>query len=177
MERKFAIGDKVYRASQDVFEKWDTCPDCGGTCALKVVMFDQTEHSIPCAGCSAGYLGAQGVVRRMEHGPSIEGGEVTGVVMEQYRGLVYILSTGYHVQAEDVFATAEEAAARAEVKAEQFNKEERERVFKKKDNNRTWSWHVRYYRRQIREAKETIERATQLLDAAKQKAKEPAEAA
>ena len=54
-----------------------------------------------------------------------------------------------------------------------LQEEENQKIFHKEKKNKSWNWHVAYYRKQIRDAKKQIERAEEKLNVAKVKAKEP----
>ena len=54
-ETKFAIGDEVWIAHFGSEERWLECPDCGGTLAIHVTLFDGTEYDIECETCRRGY--------------------------------------------------------------------------------------------------------------------------
>lgn len=170
MEPRFKIGDDVWRASTEQKSSWITCPDCGGTLALKVILFDATEYVIDCAGCAAGYNPPCGKIKFAEYSPHAEYHTVTGV---QVRGdsFEYNLSGGYYGKEEDIFSAREGALARsAELMAEK-NERESARVFKKEKDARTWAWRVHYHRREIKESERRLAYHTQKLGIAKEKAK------
>lgn len=150
----FNIGDKVWIAKVCNSEKWVTCPDCFGGKTLKVILGDGTELTIPCVGCAPGLEFPRGVIRQYEWGPSVEPSTITG--ME-----ITLKNTEYHfscwrIDAENVFATKEEAESRAAELA-QTKAQEDAIAFQKKDKpTRDWAWHVHYHRRQIRDAEKTI---------------------
>ena len=67
------------------------------------------------------------------------------------------------------FETKEEAEVKALELAMEWNKEELERINRKEKNNRTWSWHVHYYRKMIRDKEKEITRAKEKLNVAQSK--------
>lgn len=170
---KFQIGDLVWRASWDYRQNYVTCPDCGGTRALTFIMFDGTEHTIDCAGCAAGYEPPRGVLPVGSYQPVAHSHTVTGMKLRTEGGFEYTLNSGHYVGEEDLFATKEEAEARAELLSQEKAAEDLRRVYKKEKDTRSWAWHVHYHRREIKEAQRRLTYHTQKLNVAKEKAKVP----
>lgn len=172
---KFSIGETVWRASWQSVEKRVTCPDCGGTRVVTIELFDGTRHMIACEGCQSGWMGALGYLTLHDREALVTEGVVTGVQIKR-DGVEYNVDPGYICDAENAFATREEALARAAVLAAEAKAEEEKRVLGKEKPLKTWAWHVTYYRRQIRDAQDRINYATKQLNMASAKAKEPSQA-
>ena len=171
----YSIGDKVWYAGRESKIERVTCPECFGKKYLTVILGDDSKVTIDCAGCAAGYDPPKGYVEYYKQFFNVSEITIDGVEMDrqkvQYKFGGSLCS--YHIaDGEDVFSSKEAAEARAKELAEEHNKQELERIHRKEKNNRTWSWHVHYYRKMIRNAKKEIERAEQKLDAAKAKVKE-----
>lgn len=170
---KFQIGDEVWRATWDYSQDRVTCPDCGGTRALTVIMFDGTEHTIDCAGCAVGYEPPRGVLLVGNYRAATHSHTVTGMKVRREGGFEYMLNSGHCVGEEDMFATKEEALARAETLGQEKAAEELRRIYRKEKNTWSWAWHVHYHRRGIREAQKQLDYHTKKLAVAKEKAKVP----
>lgn len=172
---KFQIGDEVWMARCEHTERHATCPDCGGTRFVTVIANGDT-HTVPCAGCSRGWESPSGVIPYWEYMPKADRHMVAGVTVRdgtyEYRLPLGGGSSWVPTQ-ENVFATEEEAINRAKQMKVEMDDKEQERISKKKEEGRTWAWHVHYYRREIRDAQERIERATKMLSYAQSVAKEP----
>lgn len=173
----YNIGDEAWVATHESVEKRAECPECCGKKYITVIMGDGTEHTIQCAGCSAGFNPATGFITYREFVPLAKPITISGVELSkdgvEYKydelGCMCRISDG-----KNVFGTKEEAEIRANEMADEHNKKATESI-KSKDfrhQNRTWSWHVHYYRKMIRDAKKNIEFAESRLDYAKVKAKE-----
>jgi len=170
--RTYNIGDKVWYAGRKSIQERITCPECFGKRYLTVILGDDSKVTIDCAGCASGYDPPKGYI--LYHKQIINVSQITIDGMEispkeikykyNYGGCSW--NVAYH---EDVFSSQEAAEIRAKELAEEHNKQEHERIHRKEKNNRTWSWHVHYYRKMIRDAKKTIERAEEKLGIAKTK--------
>ena len=152
-----------------------TCPDCGGTGRLRVTFHDDTEVSVACANCSAGYDPPCGyvVVHRLRAGATQA--IVTGLEVDRgkTRWHVDATSNSYRIVDDDeAFDTEAEALARALEKAAEYEQAERDRIFKKEKNTRSWAWNASYHRRCLKEARRQIDYHTSKLAVAAVRAKE-----
>ena len=172
MPSKFNIGDEVWRASWQTRDRWLTCPDCGGTRSMTVTLWDRTQHVIPCAGCAAGYNPPSGLVHSYEYSVDAKPETVMGLEMcgDNYE---YKTSGSCCVYERDLSATKEEALVRAAELTAERQRQEEAKIYQKEKPARTWSWHVHYHRRQIKEAQKALDYHTAKLNAATAKAKEP----
>jgi len=175
MMKIYNIGDKVWYAGRKSTTESVVCPECFGKKYLTVILGDDSQVTIDCAGCEPG--GCQPPRGYMTYyKQDIKVSQVTICKIEiDPTGVEYgygEYNCGCHITKDtDIFDTEEEAEVRAKELAEQWNQEQLARIHQKEKNNRTWSWHVHYHRRQIRDAEETIERSKKKLDAATQHAK------
>lgn len=174
----FNRGDKVWHASFKRILKRVVCPECFGKKYLTVILGDDSRVIIDCAGCSAGYDPPKGYVEYFEHSADVE--LVTICEVRIYNSIEYgfnhqeSLDFTVHRIANDknMFATKPEAEVRAQKLAEEWNQEQLAKIHQKKNNDRSWSWHVHYYRKMIRDAEQTIEDARVRLDVAREEEKE-----
>mgnify|MGYP000054708709 CR=1 FL=1 len=109
---RFEIGQAVWTARCQNKERHVECPDCGGTGRLRVTFHDDTTASIGCAYCAPGYGEPTGKVRIWDSSPETVLGLVTGVRMSGGK-TEWEIAPNWVFKDEDVFATKEEAEARA----------------------------------------------------------------
>jgi hypothetical protein len=162
------MGDRVWYAGRKGIQERVTCPECFGKRCLTVILGDDSKVTIDCAGCAAGYKPPKGYVLHYKQIVDVSQITIDGVEINpkevRYKFDNYRMADGT-----DVFSSKEAAEIRAKELAEEYNKQEHERIHRKEKNNRTWSWHVHYYRKMIRDAKKTIERAEERLGIARTK--------
>jgi len=170
MEPKFKIGDFVWVASLDKTELQTVCPECFGKKCLTVILGDDSSVTISCAGCSQGYQEPTGTISYWDWVPTARLQKITG--MELSEDTVEYRSNYHCLYADKVFATQEEALVAAAKLAEEQNQRDKEQLFKKEKNNRTWAWHVTYHRRQIKHLEKSLEYHRSKLAVAKTKTKE-----
>jgi len=163
------IGDKVWVASRKSTQESIECPECFGKKYLTVILGDDSKVTIDCAGCSVGYDPSKGYIlyHKLVHDVFF----VAIVRVEITPGRVKYYFDDYIAGDDIVFDTKEEARVKAKLLAEEWNKAELEKVHRKEKNNRTWSWHVHYYRKKIRDAEKDIECSQRTLNAAEEHAK------
>lgn len=167
---KYNIGDLVWYAKMRCVEKQITCPDCFGQKALTVIRGDGSSVSIDC-GCGHGFEGPRGYYTYTAWEPfvtkvSIDRIEIKGTDIE------YGHSGNYYCKESDLFDNKEDAERHAIELAAQQEKEELEKIYHKDKHNRTWAWHVRYHREQLKEAMRQVEYHTKKLNVAKAKTTE-----
>ncbi len=173
----FTIGDTVYCASFERRTKQVKCPDCLGTKALSVTLGDgETTYKIPCAGCSLGFDPPRGFIEEAIYEPRADARLVVGVESNRCAdGTIeysYRFAGNWYADQDRTFSTESEAIRKSfELKAE-HEADENQRLAAKTKDHRKWSWHVHYYRRQIKDAEATIERAQKQLGIAVGKAKD-----
>ena len=168
--KMYQIGDKVWYANRESIQEKVTCPECFGKKYLTVILGDDSKVTIDCAGCASGYEPPKGYVTYYKQDVDvrlviIDRVEINPTYIEYGFGRV---GCARHIAKDtDLFATKEEAEVRAKKLSKEWNKERLDRIHKKEKNNHTWSWHVHYYRSQIRDAEKTIKYANAQLDVAK----------
>lgn len=167
---KFNIGDKVFRATMRSVEKFNTCPDCWGKKYLRVILGDDSEVTIDCAGCDLGYEPPRGYVTHRAYEPQVEGGKITGIEINE-NGVSYNLS-GYIVEEKNVSEVYEDALKQAAVLAAEYEESEKQRMLRKEKDARTWAWHATYHRGAIKRAQKDLEYHTAKLNVASKYKKE-----
>ena len=162
----YKLGDKVWYAQMKNVEKKETCPECFGKKYLTVILGDNSKVTIDCAGCGGGFDYAKGYVTYYQWETDVQ--EVTIERIEiSSKGVEYGFHSCYIARDAKIFSTEKEAEVKAKELAEEHNKEELKKLSRKEKNNHTWSWNVHYYRKEIRNSKENIERYEKLLNVAK----------
>jgi hypothetical protein len=171
---KFNIGDTAYQAHAGQEQIWVTCPECLGSGRLRVILGDDTEVSIHCVCCERGYEGSPGKVHTYKFMSEVRTGTITAVEM---RGSILHYSLdGWSDSDNSIFATREEAEARAKELVTEHEADERRRLGCKEKQHKTWASHVAYWRSQIRRNKEEIARYEARLAVAPKTRKDQKEA-
>lgn len=166
----YNIGDEVWYANRTSVSEKITCPECFGKKYLTVILGDGSQVTIDCAGCASGFEDPKGYVTYYKQDIEVRLITIDRVeINPDYVEYAFDkFGCGCHIAKDkDLFLTKEGAEVRAKELADEWNKEELAKLHRKEKNHRDWSWHVHYYRRQIRDAEKTIEYATKKLEAAK----------
>ena len=168
--RKYEMGDKVWYAKRDVVVKTMPCPECFGQKALTVILGDGSQVSIDCAGCACGCEPPTGYITYLEYIEKVL--EVTIDRIEETSTETKYGFSGHRIKETELFMNKEDAKRRALELAEEFNKEEIEKINRKEKHDRTWSWNVHYHRKCIRGAEKELIYHKAKLEVAKAKEKE-----
>lgn len=171
----YKIGDKVWYASRGSTQEKVVCPECFGKKYLTVILGDDSKVTIDCAGCASGYDPPKGYITHYKQHASVSEVIIDEIQINRSHTEYKIYrENGCHSIAKDgdVFSSKKEAEIRAKKLVEEWNKEQIGKIHRKEKNSRTWSWHVHYYRKQIREAEKKIKYAKERLDAARVRARQ-----
>lgn len=178
MLKTYNVDDKVWYAGRESTVEKVVCPECFDKKYLTVILGDDSQVTIDCAGCSKGYDPPKGYITYFKQSVKVELVTIDRVEIDRDYVEYAFNKVGCHcniAKNTDIFSTKEGAENRAKELAEEHNKEQLAKIHQKKKNDRDWSWHVHYYRKMIRDAEKTIEDAKKKLDVAKdQKFKEKA---
>ena len=140
-------------------------------------MGDETRHTINCEGCRSGYDDPKGYIIEWDKLYAVRI-VVIGGIEQSAEGVQYhvdCVSGGYsYAEEANLFEDSQNAQVAAILRQEEEVKRIASYEKRKAMPNKSWNWHVCYYRRQIKEAHQTIERATRLLNMAKEHAKSAA---
>lgn len=172
---KYSIGQKVWRATFDVEEKHVECPDCGGTGRIRVIMADDTIHSIGCGNCSSGFNPPTGTIKYYERSPSATFCNVVGVRLSNGTTEYEVSGgEGYTWTADEanLSETKEGALEIAQGLALEHTQYELARIAAKEKDTRSWAWNASYHRRAIKEADKQIAYHISKLSVAAIKAKD-----
>ncbi len=169
MSKYFNIGDKVWLAQSRTEECSEVCPECLGKRYITVTLGDESVHTVDCAACDHGWRGSTGQIEGVKHSIRVMEREITGVRVDNGKA-EYSVDNCYG--SEDVYATKEEAEARAAELVAERNKEEHRRMHAKENDHRSWAWNATYHRGRIRQFEKDLEYHKSKLDVARLKAKE-----
>lgn len=184
MTPKYQIGETIFWGCYESSENYVECPDCGGTGRLRVTFHDETQVSVDCQNCSRGYLGPCGKIRVYDRMPRVKSGKISGVEICHDGQAEYKVShsafaddgrmyTGcYSVKEDSVCRNEDDAMNQAMILCEKDTAEERNRIFRKEKDHRSWAWNASYHRRCIKDAEEKIKYHGSKLAVASLKAKE-----
>jgi hypothetical protein len=176
---KYQIGDVVWCGEWKSYEKWEKCPNCGGTRTLRVTLFDDTEYIIPCESCKSGWEGPYGVVKHYAYHATAQELVVQGMELGcfsdekdiwQYK-LGLEGSCYRQVPEHELFLEEQAALNFAIAKGRQLEIDEAARVLMKEKPEKSWAWHVTYHRQEIKRAKHNLDYHERQLGIAKTKAK------
>ena len=165
----FKIGDQVWWASTKNIELRITCPECLGKRFITVILGDETKHTIPCICCERGWEGSIGELVGWSHEIKVIQTVISGIRATADE-VEYLLPESYLTK--DLYATKEEAEARARELVQARDAEELRRMLCKEKDARSWAWNVHYHRKEIRDLEKRLDYHKAKLDVAKLKAKE-----
>lgn len=178
---KYEIGQQVWVATfSPMVPDYVTCPDCGGTGRLRVTFHDETQVSIECKNCSAGFDPPSGHILIYRQSAAAHLATITGVEINgtETRWHVDGTSGSYRIVDDGAaFDDEPSALALAQKRQAEYEQEQRERVHKKEKEARSWAWNASYHRKCIKEAQRQIEYHSAKLAVAAIKAKQPQESA
>ena len=162
MEHKFKIGDKAFKATYGRHEKLVTCPDCGGSRHVLVILHDGTEITIECGGCDpGGYQPSTGRIKQYEYCTEVKEYTVTGFRLTAKDAEYELNNFGgcsYTTAKEDaLFATYENAMFYGDSQKPIHEAEENKRLMAKTKDAKSWAWNATYHRKCIKDHEHQLE--------------------
>ncbi len=154
------IGEWVWRATLKHRQVEVICPDCFGRRALRVILGDDSEVVINCAGCTLGYEPPRGYVHEDRVEATVEHVQINRIEAETNNGVPITFYGGsgfYRESEEDLFLNAETAQVRAEALQLEHEQEQLASIRRKEKTTRDWAWHVTYHRKGIKQAQRDLE--------------------
>lgn len=167
----YKIGDKVWYAQIKSSEDKVLCPDCFGKTYLTVILGDNSQVTIECAGCKRGYNEPDGYVFYYKRVVAVSLVTIERMEIEKDK-IEYGFNGCYRTDESEVFIDKESAEKEAARLTEELNKEELAKIYRKEKNNRDWAWNAHYHRDCIRRAQHDLDYHTAKLNYAKIKVKE-----
>lgn len=173
METKFDLHDMVYIGTYERTEEYIDCPDCAGSGSLTVILGSGEQHQLNCNLCNDRHYHVAGKIKQARYKARCVAGFVKGIEIDSVGVVKYRISTDqghnfYSKEKDGIFYSQEAALGEAKRMEEVANADELARDVQKLKSNRKWSWHVSYYRAQIRDANRTIDHAQHKLGIAKE---------
>lgn len=169
---KYNIGDKVYHAT---FKKhtgvYVECPDCGGTGRMRCIFHDETIVSIVCGSCSPGYDPPTGKILVYNSIESVDLLIITGIEVEADKPTRY-KADHYILDEDHLFNTKDEALVKAKEMHDAHVEMEKDKIYKKEKDTRSWAWNASYHRGLIKRAEKDIIYHTSKLNVANLKKKD-----
>ena len=178
---KYELGQKVWYAGVQNIEKQMPCDTCFGKRFITVILGDDSQVTLMCEGCkgrggeysyeeySRGYniiWQYESFVREASIN-RIEAQIKDGVPLTEYG-----IEESWRVDESQLFLSKEDAEVEATRLAKEMSDKAEESYKQKHQDKKSWAWNVNYYKRQIKEAQETVERATKKLAYAEQRKKD-----
>jgi len=179
MATPFAIGDTVFMGRYDRVETHIPCPDCFGKKTLTVILGDDSQVVIRCAGCKGSICDEPvGIVKQYEFQSTASQHVVTGIDIDAKGVREYRLDEpsdkpscySYRTaRPNEIFATKAEAIAFADMRRLDHEADENKRLLGKTNSHRDWAWHVRYHRECARKAEKDLAYHTKMVSISTEK--------
>lgn len=169
----FNIGEKVWIADyQEHKQLWMQCPDCAGNKYHTITLGCGDVYTIDCQNCALGFEPPSGRVSYWSSNASALRGEIVGLEKTggEYEYKVEARGTVFYCK--EVFSEEADAVKYAEEKLAARIQEQKDRIFKKEKDTRSWAWNATYHKKCIKRAEKDLEYHTQKLNAAKAHVKE-----
>ena len=170
---KYAIGDVVYKPETSHEPAWVECPDCCGNKTWTAILGTGEEIAIECPTCKRGYDESPGVVQHYECDGRVVMLTIGSVRIDtstedpiEYMCEETGIGTGRIHREDGLCATREEAEAELPALVKEYNDRMNENIANRNAKKRDEAGRMAaYYRREIRDAQKTIERAEAQLGA------------
>jgi len=156
----FNIGDAVWVARYGLLKKEITCPVCFGKKKATLILGDGNQVELPCTYCTLGYEPPRGFVEEYvtekRVGVEVIAGREIVEGNEPIR-VRYTTHGGYSHDPDVVFATKEEADAKADALcAEETERREKLAIYLKEKASKSFSWNAGYHLREVKQHREKI---------------------
>jgi hypothetical protein len=171
---EYKIGDVVWIPVGGLRNVPVKCPICFGKLAVRLELGDGSMVELPCEYCAKGYEGPRGVVNEYTSDPTAEPFTITQIDRrETDAGASFEYHSHSGRYAKEVFATRDEAMARAvEIAAENMAEERKRADYIKHDKNKNYSWNAGYHRREAKRASEQVAYHTKMAELCRDRSKE-----
>jgi hypothetical protein len=173
---KYQIGQQVWYAGWESAPARIVCPDCAGEGRIRVLLPDDSIVSVECVACTRGYNPPSGYLECYDRHAVAALVTILGVEMDGDK-TEWKTTASYRTSEDDLFDNEVDAYAAAKAKAEEADRNERERIGRKHKDTRSWAWNAHYHRKCIKDAQRQIEYHTAKLAVANLKTKAKDEAA
>ena len=153
------VGDRLWIPRFDRKPEKVPCPVCFRRKHVTLILGDDSCIEVECDYCGKGYGHPQGTVTEYKMGPRAELFRVTGIRTETTdKGTVNEYMSGCYIAHEgDLFPTEEEALEEAKKRmVENQNELDSREDHIKKNAHKSFTWHVGYYKNEIKRRREEL---------------------
>lgn len=170
--KPYNIGDTFWYSTWETKGVQDPCPVCAGKKKITIIDGYNEVYTIECEYCRRGFETTGWVVERYERVASVEQVVITGLNIhgndpDNWHYGIRAWSDDVHVQRmayhNRLFATQEIAVEVAASEIERLAREEEEKFYKKDKTNKRWSWHLGYYKRELKDAQRKMDYANKKM--------------
>ena len=156
--KEYNINDTVWIAQSGQKEVRHDCPVCYGQLFVTLILGNEDEIRTPCDYCGKSYEGPKGYVLEYEWTAEPRQVTITDKTKKEYDGKVEFNYRSYDAYFHEAYDTKEEAEAKTLENIKEREEDERKRIeWRKSSNHKSYSWHVGYSKKQIDEAKRTLD--------------------
>ena len=156
MKPIFNLGDLGYVARYGNTTRKVSCPVCFGGKTILCILGDGENVTIGCSYCAYGYESPIGFVDEWT-----EDIDISTIIIDR----ITLENSGYEYNGQkNVFKTESEARAHGEIlKKDHLDYLQNQTQWKKEYEKKSWSWHIGYFKKQIKDAEEQIKYAKEKL--------------
>lgn len=168
----YKVGDVVWVPSYSMGKERLQCPVCFGTLQVTVILGNGDQVAVDCDYCGKGFEGPKGYVEEYRMLPEVEQRTITKRIVEDGPDGEEIEYRSEHscLYPDKMFDTQEEALAKTQEMIQERELEEERKPKHKVD--KSYSWNVGYYQRQIAQSRKELERYEKKMRLCKAKSKE-----
>ncbi len=176
MLKDLKLGDTAWWARCGDRELTETCPICFGELKVHLILGNGETVELECEYCGKGVGYPIGSVKECAWIAEPEIVVISSISSEcRDNGceVRYGIQRGYSIDAENLFATKEEALDECDKMIKKRDRDEFSRVeYLKQNNKKNYSWNAGYWKRQIKRAKKDIENWSKKYIVCKERSKE-----
>jgi hypothetical protein len=159
--KEISIGDSLWIPRTDRKQERVPCPVCFTKKHVTLILGDDSCVEVECDYCGKGYGRPQGTVVDYTQEPRAEPFRVDTIRAETTeKGAVFEYKSGCYIARDgDLFPTEEEAVEEAKRRMVEQQKEQDCRADRiKKNQHKSFTWNVGYYKSEIKRCREQLER-------------------
>lgn len=156
--REYNIDDTVWIASCGQEEVRKDCPVCYGKRFVTLILGNDDEIKTPCDYCGKGYEGPKGYILEYEWVAEPRRVTICNKTKREVNGKIEYDFGSYDAYFHEAYDTKEEAEAKTLENIKEREESERKNIeWRKSHNHKTYSWHVGYSLKEIKEAKRKLD--------------------
>lgn len=156
--KEYNINDTVWIAQCGQKEVRHYCPVCYGQLFVTLILGNGDEIRTPCDYCGKGYEGPKGYVLEYEWVAEARQVTISNKTKREIDGKTEYDFSSYDAYFHEAYDTKEEAEAKTLENIKNHKEDERKNIeWRKSHNHKTYSWHVGYSLKEIKEAKRKLD--------------------